>query len=92
MKTHPRGREDLPLSRAFTARASHRPNPIGFTLVELSGVEGNVVKVSGLDAFGGTPILYLRFFDFWDMVEDARVPEWWTRLEKKCAEKCTVSR
>ena len=55
MKAHPIGREDLPPSGVSTTRTVHRLNPIGLTLVELLGLEGNVVKVRGLDAFNGPP-------------------------------------
>jgi len=92
MKVHPRGRRDLPLLGIFATRTPHRPNPIGLTLVELLKVEGNVVTVRGLDAFDGTPILDIKPFDYWDMVEDARAPEWWMRLEKERSEKHKVSK
>jgi len=80
MKVHPRGRRDMPLLGVFATRTAYRPNAIGLTLVELLGVKGNVVTVRGLDAFDGTPVLDLKPFDYWDMAEDARVPEWWKRL------------
>ncbi|TET26428.1 MAG: S-adenosylmethionine-dependent methyltransferase [Candidatus Bathyarchaeum sp.] len=83
MKVHPRGRSDTPLLGVFATRTPYRPNPIGITLVEVLEVEDNVVTVRGLDAFDGTPVLDLKPFDYWDMVEDARIPEWWTRLEEK---------
>ncbi len=83
MKVHPRGRGDMPLLGVFATRTPHRPNPIGLTLVELLEVEGNVVTVRGLDAFDGTPVLDIKPFDYWDMAEDARVPEWWMKLEKE---------
>lgn len=81
-KTHPRGREELPLLGVFATRTPHRPNPIGLTLVELVKREDNVLTVRGLDAFEGTPVLDLKPFDDWDMVLDAVVPEWWTKLDK----------
>jgi len=87
MKVHPRGRMDMPLLGVFATRAPYRPNPIGLTLVELLGVKGKVLTVRGLDAFDGTPVLDMKPFDHWDMVEDARVPEWWIRLEKEKSEK-----
>jgi len=80
MKVHPRGRRDMPLLGVFATRTAYRPNAIGLTLVELLGVKGNVVTVRGLDAFDGTPVLDIKPFDYWDMAEDARVPEWWKRL------------
>jgi len=87
MKVHPRGREDMPLLGVFATRTPYRPNPIGLTLVELLEVEGNVLTVRGLDALDGTPVLDIKPFDYWDMAEDARVPEWWTRLEKEKSKK-----
>lgn len=92
MRVHPRGREDMPLLGVFATRTSYRPNPLGFTLVELLGVEGNVVTVRGLDAFDGTPVLDIKPFDYWDMVENVRVPEWCMKLEKERSEKRKASR
>jgi tRNA-Thr(GGU) m(6)t(6)A37 methyltransferase TsaA len=83
LKVHPRGREDLPLLGVFATRTKLRPNPIGLTLVELMKVEDNVLTVRGLDAFNETPVLDLKPFDFWDMAKDAKVPRWWTKLEKE---------
>lgn len=73
----PRGREDLPLVGIFAQRAKHRPNPIGVTAVLLLGVEGNVVRVRGLDAIDGTPVLDLKpYFPAYDRVDDATLPGW----------------
>ena len=83
MKVHPRGREDMPLLGVFATRTSHRPNPIGLTLVELLKVEGNVLTIRGLDAFDGTPILDIKPLDHWDFAEGAKVPDWWIQLEKE---------
>ncbi len=92
MKVHPRGRRDMPLLGIFATRTPHRPNPIGLTLVKLLKVEGNIVTVRGLDAFDGTPVFDIKPFDYGDMVEDARAPEWWMRLEKEKSEKHKVSK
>jgi tRNA-Thr(GGU) m(6)t(6)A37 methyltransferase TsaA len=83
LKVHPRGRKDLPLLGVFATRTMLRPNPIGLTLAELVKVEGNVLTVRGLDAFDGTPVLDVKPFDSWDKAKEARVPEWWTKLEKE---------
>ena len=83
MKGRPRGRGDMPLLGVFPTRTPYRPNPIGLTSVELLELEGNVVTVRGLDAFDGTPVLDINLFDYWDMAEDARVPEWWMKLGKE---------
>ena len=44
----------------FATRSPHRPNPIGMSLVELTGVEGLVLSVDGLDLLNGTPILDIK--------------------------------
>lgn len=92
MKVRPRGRRDMPLLGAFATRTPHRPNPIGLTLVELLEVEGNVVTVRGLDAFDGTPVLDVKPFDYWDVAEYARVPEWCMKLEKEKPGKRGISK
>jgi len=83
LKTHPRGRMDLPLLGVFATRSPLRPNPIGLTIAELSGRKGNILTVRGLDAFDGTPVIDVKPYNHWDIVEDAKVPEWWLKLEKE---------
>jgi tRNA-Thr(GGU) m(6)t(6)A37 methyltransferase TsaA len=74
---HPRGRVDLPLLGIFSQRAKHRPNPIGITPVKLLGCEGNVLKVQGLDAIDGTPVLDIKpYVPHFDRIEDAKAPDW----------------
>ena len=78
---HPKGRADVPLLGIFAQRARHRPNPIGVTAVELLGIEENVVRVRGLDAIDGSPILDIKpYFPVFDRVDQASVPEWVHRV------------
>jgi tRNA-Thr(GGU) m(6)t(6)A37 methyltransferase TsaA len=86
LKVHPRGRQDMPLLGVFATRTKLRPNPIGLTLAELVKVEGNVLTVRGLDAFDGTPVLDVKPYDSWDCAENARMPEWWMKLEREKAQ------
>ena len=87
LKVHPRGRTDLPLTGVFAVRTMLRPNPIGLTLVELVKVDGNVLTVKGLDAYDGTPVLDVKPYDFWDMAENVKVPEWWKKLQEEKQQK-----
>ena len=88
LQVHPRGRRDMPLLGVFATRTNLRPNPIGLTLCELVKVEGNVLTVRGLDAFDGTPVLDVKPYDSWDCAPDARMPDWWMKLEaEKAGEK-----
>ena len=78
---HLRDDLELPLTGIFAQRARHRPNPIGVTAVKLEGVEGNVVRVRGLDAIDGTPVLDIKpYYPVFDRVDDATVPAWVARL------------
>ncbi|MCW4004787.1 MAG: tRNA (N6-threonylcarbamoyladenosine(37)-N6)-methyltransferase TrmO [Candidatus Bathyarchaeota archaeon] len=83
LKVHLRGRMDLPLLGVFATRTMLRPNPIALTLVELLKVEGNVLTVKGLDAYDDTPVLDVKPFDMWDIAADAKVPDWWKKLESE---------
>jgi tRNA-Thr(GGU) m(6)t(6)A37 methyltransferase TsaA len=44
----------------FATRSPQRPNPIGLTVVELLGREGNRLRVRGVDMLDGTPILDVK--------------------------------
>ena len=77
----PQGRADMPRLGIFAQRAKHRPNPIGITTVRLLGVDGNVLKVQGLDAIDGTPVVDIKpYFPQFDEAPGSRTPEWVGRL------------
>lgn len=57
---HPRGDAHREKRGVFMLRTPNRPNPIGITVVEIVAIEGNVVRVRGLDALDGTPVLDLK--------------------------------
>ncbi|MFV9677615.1 MAG: tRNA (N6-threonylcarbamoyladenosine(37)-N6)-methyltransferase TrmO [Methanosarcinales archaeon] len=44
----------------FTTRSPRRPNPIGLSVVELIEREGNILRVKGIDACDGTPLLDIK--------------------------------
>jgi tRNA-Thr(GGU) m(6)t(6)A37 methyltransferase TsaA len=44
----------------FATRSPFRPNPLGLTVVELLGREGNRLRVRGVDMLEGTPILDVK--------------------------------
>lgn len=61
-KVHPRRRPDLPLVGLFATRTPCRPNPVGISVVRLVERRGNVLKVKGLDAINGTPIIDIKSY------------------------------
>jgi len=44
----------------FTTRSANRPCPLGLCVVEIVAREGNILKVKGLDALDGTPLLDIK--------------------------------
>jgi tRNA-Thr(GGU) m(6)t(6)A37 methyltransferase TsaA len=57
---HPRGDPSRPRQGVFALRSPRRPNPVGVTLVDVLAVEGNTLRVHGLDALNGTPVLDIK--------------------------------
>jgi len=51
---------DDSLHGLFTTRSPHRPCPLGLTVVELVAREKSILKVKGLDAIDGTPLLDIK--------------------------------
>lgn len=60
LKVHPRGRRDLPPRGVFSTRSPHRPNPLSLHTVELLEIRGNVLRVRGMDAIDGTPVIDIK--------------------------------
>ncbi len=46
----------------FASRSQHRPSSIGLTTVKLLGRTGRELKVEGLDAINGTPVIDIKPF------------------------------
>jgi len=44
----------------LATRSPHRPNAIGLSAVELLGIDGNALRVCGVDLLDGTPILDIK--------------------------------
>jgi tRNA-Thr(GGU) m(6)t(6)A37 methyltransferase TsaA len=57
---HPRGRADWPKVGIFAQRGKGRPNRIGVTACKLLSVDGLTLRVQGLDAIDGTPVLDIK--------------------------------
>jgi tRNA (adenine37-N6)-methyltransferase len=78
---HPRGNLAWPRVGILAQRAKSRPNRIGVSTCELVGVDGLSIRIRGLDAIDGTPVLDVKPY----MVEFApraatRQPVWASEL------------
>ncbi len=78
-KVHPKGNQNLPPVGVFASRSPARPNPIGITTVKLLERRDNVLKVIGLDAIDGTPVLDIKpFIPGHDSPNEFKTPGWLT--------------
>jgi tRNA-Thr(GGU) m(6)t(6)A37 methyltransferase TsaA len=56
----------------FASRATHRPNPIGQSVVRLDSVEPGRLHISGIDLLDGTPVLDIKpYVPYADIVPQA---------------------
>ena len=76
----------------FATRSPNRPNPIGFCVVELLERDGRFLRVRGLDALEGSPLIDIKpYSSEVDSVQDA-VIGWHKRRDlkpRKCRDQGT---
>jgi tRNA (Thr-GGU) A37 N-methylase len=71
----------MPLVGLFATRSPHRPCPIGITAVRLLARQGARLRVEGLDANEGTPVLDIKpYLRRGDLIPEATAPDWLERL------------
>ncbi len=77
LRVHPGRRSEAPLKGIFAVRTPDRPNRIGLAVVRLVERHGGVLRVDGLDALDGSPVLDIKpYIVASDAVSDARTPSW----------------
>lgn len=62
-RVHPMGDLSVPERGVLATRSPCRPNPIGITVARILSVKGNTIRVIGLDALNGTPILDIKPYE-----------------------------
>ena len=83
-RIHPMGDPALPLLGVFATRTQLRPNPIGVSVVPLLGRKGNELRVRGLDAIDGTPVLDIKpYIPLYDSVPQATMPAWASEVAER---------
>lgn len=77
LQRRPRGREDLPRCGIFSQRAKNRPNALGLTAVKIIAINDGILKVQGLDAIDGTPVLDIKpYIPHFDRIDNSAHPAW----------------
>jgi tRNA-Thr(GGU) m(6)t(6)A37 methyltransferase TsaA len=83
-KVHPMGRKDLPRQGIFATCSPARTNPVLVSTVRLLGREGNILRVEGLEAVDGTPIVDIKpYVKSYYGTENPIVPDWMTRIHQE---------
>jgi tRNA-Thr(GGU) m(6)t(6)A37 methyltransferase TsaA len=76
-RVRPERREEMPLVGILATRSPRRPNPIAMTAVRLLEHKGSRLRVQGLDAFEGTPVLDIKpYLRRGDLIPEATMPDW----------------
>ncbi len=82
-KVHPLGTPQFPLVGIFATHSPVRPNSILETNVRLSERNGNILKVSGLDALDGSPLLDIKPYNPYRNIDgEVRLPEWMKQVHQ----------
>lgn len=79
--------DELPTIGVFACDSPARPNPIGVSVVEFLGRRGRFLRLKGLDAFDGTPVLDIKPYTPDRAILNVRVPEWHEELLRKARAK-----
>jgi tRNA-Thr(GGU) m(6)t(6)A37 methyltransferase TsaA len=79
---HPRGNEEFPKVGIFAQRGKDRPNHLGATVCKVIARDKSMLKVRGLDAFDGSPVLDIKpvMREFTPERNEINQPEWATQL------------
>lgn len=74
---HPLDDERNSLQGILATRSQIRFNPVLVTAARLVAVKRNVVRVSGLDAVNGSPVIDIKpYISYFDSVPEATTPAW----------------
>jgi len=86
-KVHPMGRRELPLKGIFSTCSPARPNPVLTTVVRLRERKGNILRVNGLDAVDGSPVIDIKPYvkEFYPQ-EDVSIAGWMQRIQDELAD------
>ncbi|MCW4049099.1 MAG: tRNA (N6-threonylcarbamoyladenosine(37)-N6)-methyltransferase TrmO [Candidatus Bathyarchaeota archaeon] len=74
-RIHPTGNSEYPEMGAFATRTPNRPSKIALTTCRLVGIDGNVLRVKGLDGFDGSPVLDIKPYTK-KTLSEVRTPDW----------------
>jgi tRNA-Thr(GGU) m(6)t(6)A37 methyltransferase TsaA len=83
IKVHPIGQKSFPLVGVFATCSPARPNPILVTIVRIIERKENILKVQGLEAVDGSPIIDIKpYTTTYCSAEDVRTSDWMHQIQQ----------
>lgn len=83
-KVHPMGLKDVPKKGLFATCSPARPNPVLLTAVKLVERNANILKVQGLEAVDGSPVIDIKpYAQGYYGVENPTRPQWMDDIHKR---------
>jgi len=80
------GRKELPLVGIFATCSPARPNTICAIVVRLLEHKENVLKVEGLDALDGSPIVDIKpYIPSYYRADNIKMADWMLQIEREFA-------
>lgn len=80
-QVHPMGLKEIPKRGIFATCSPARPNPVLLTAVKLLERKGNILKVLGLEAVDGTPVVDVKpYVKGYHNAENPKSPEWMEKI------------
>ena len=80
-RVHIMGRKDMPLVGVFSTCSPARPNPVLVIAVKLLERDGSILRVAGLDAVNGSPVIDIKpYLPHYYSVTDAKVSGWMNQI------------
>ena len=71
----------------FSTRAPFRPNPIGLSVVELLGIEGNILHLNNVDILDSTPLLDIKPYTAKFDLHNVKKNGWQDEVDEPTAQK-----
>jgi tRNA-Thr(GGU) m(6)t(6)A37 methyltransferase TsaA len=88
IKVHPIGQKEFPLVGVFSTCSPARPNPILVTKVRIIGKTGNILKVQGLEAVDGSPVIDIKPYTMtYCAAENFKLSDWMNQIQQAISQK-----
>ncbi|MFO7839921.1 MAG: tRNA (N6-threonylcarbamoyladenosine(37)-N6)-methyltransferase TrmO [Desulfosalsimonadaceae bacterium] len=80
-KINPMGRKEIPEKGIFATCSPARPNPVLVSTVRLLSLKGSTLKVRGLEAVNGSPLIDIKpFVQRIHGADEPAVPDWMQKI------------